>query len=65
MLRCGHQKQWKKIFFCLLKIDNKSVIDGNENERASRRYAVVFRSDREIYDDMSHCLTNINASFII
>jgi len=38
---------------CLLKIDVTPVIDANENEHASRRYAVVFfYFGDKIYDDM-------------
>jgi len=38
---------------CLLKIDITSVVDANENEHTSRRYAVVvFCFGDEIYDYM-------------
>jgi len=38
---------------CLLKIDITSVMDANENEHTSRRYAAVFFCfGDEIYDDM-------------
>jgi len=37
---------------CLPKIDVTSVIDANENEHTSRRYAVVFCFGDEIYYDV-------------
>jgi len=37
---------------CCVKIDITSVIDANENDHTSRRYAVVFCLSDEIYDDM-------------
>ena len=56
----------RKNLCCLLKIDSASVIDDNENEHTRRRYAVVFFCfDHEIYDDIYHCLTDINATLII
>jgi len=47
------KKTTEKNLCCLLKIDITSVVDANEKEHTSRRYAVVFFCfGDEIYDYM-------------
>jgi len=57
-------KTAEKNLCCLLKINITSVIDTNENEHASRRYAVVFFVLVAKFM-ICHYYTNTNASFII
>jgi len=57
----------RKNLCCLLKVDIMSVTDANENQHASRRYAVVFFCfGDKIYDDMPllhYYYNHLTASF--
>ena len=65
LLRVAASKNSGKNLCCVLKIDITSVIDVDENEHASRRCAVVFFVLIMKFMTICHCLTNVNASFII